>query len=252
MSTSLVERLAYRPAPDGPHARLGVVWFVVAVVACALGAIAVTVLFAGVAAVAAMQAARAWRSGKRRVDPRVCALAAAVAAPFALAGPPMLLVGVAVSIGVALLGGAVTATSPFITLRCSLSPALAAASVALIAATDMGAFVILLVLISAYETGDYLMGSEANGLLEGPVAGMAAVLVCTFTEVVLQLGPFDTRAAWVFGALIAVLAPLGAILGSALAPSAAAAGPGLRRLDAWLVVAPLWCWMLLAHLGRIG
>jgi hypothetical protein len=61
---------------------------------------------------------------------------------------------------------------------------------------------------------------------------------------VFQLGPFDNRAAWVFGAVIAVLAPLGSAAASAIAPTARAAGPALRRLDAWLVVAPVWAWML--------
>ena len=73
----------------------------------------------------------------------------------------------------------------------------------------------------------------------------------TFAESVLRIGPFDFRAAWVFGGLVAALAPLGAPLASALAPSAGEAGPALRRLDAWFVVAPFWCWMLVNHLDLI-
>jgi len=57
---------------------------------------------------------------------------------------------------------------------------------------------------------------------------------------------------WVFGALVAVLAPLGAFVASALAPSAAETGPALRRLDAWIVVTPVWAWLLLVQLGRVG
>lgn len=251
-SVSLVDRLAYRPRPDGPHARLGVVWFVVAAVACAVGTIAVAALFAAVAAVASMQVARAWSSRGRRVNVAVCGIAAAIAAPFATAGSVGLGIGLVASFAVALVGGAVTASNPVVALRCSFLPALAVGSVVLTARTDIGALVVLLVLVSAYEIGDYLMGSEADGVLEGPIAGMAAVMVLTFTEAVLQLGPFETRAAWVFGALVAVLAPLGAIVASALAPSAGEAGTALRRLDAWLVVTPLWSWMLLSHLGRVG
>ena len=204
----IVERLAYRPRPDGPHARLGVVWFVLAVGACVLGYLAVGVLFACVAVLAVLQLVRAWAAHGRR--------------------------------------------GPFTLVRCAFLPATTVASVALLAYADMGAMVILLLLVSAYEIGDYLMGAEANGVLEGPVSGMAAVLVTTFAVSVLQLGPFDMRTVWVFGALVAVLAPFGAVLASAIAPSADEAGTALRRLDAWIVVAPVWAWLLLVHLGRIG
>ena len=118
-----------------------------------------------------------------------------------------------------------------------------------LARSDIAAVAILLVLVSGFEVGDYLVGTGANGVIEGPIAGMAAVLVLTFVEAVFQLGPFDARSAWVFGAMVAVLAPLGAPLASALAPSADAQVPALRRLDAWLVVAPVWCWMLWDYLG---
>ena len=132
-----------------------------------------------------------------------------------------------------------------------LVPALAAGSIVIIGRTDMGALVVLLLLVSAYETGDYLMGAEADSVFEGPLSGMAAVLVVTFAEAVLQLGPFETRAAWVFGALVATLAPLGAPLGSALVPSASVAGPALRRLDAWFLAAPVWALLLVNYLSRI-
>jgi len=135
------------------------------------------------------------------------------------------------------------------TVRTWALPGLAAASVVAIARVDVAALVILLVLVSGYEVGDYLVGTGANGFVEGPIAGMAAVLVLTFAEAVFQLGPFDARAAWVFGGLVAVLAPLGAPLASALAPAATAKVPALRRLDAWLLVAPVWCLLLWDYLS---
>lgn len=207
MST-VIDRLAYRPKPDGPHARLGVVWFVAAAASCAIGYPAVFVLFASVAVVSTLQQLRVWAAKGRR--------------------------------------------GPVTFLRSAILPAVTVVSVTVLAYADMGAMVILLLLVSAYEIGDYLMGAEANGVLEGPVSGMAAVLVVTFAISVLQLGPFDMRVAWVFGALVAVLAPLGAIVASAIAPSAADAGTALRRLDAWIVVTPVWAWLLLVRLGRIG
>jgi hypothetical protein len=148
-----------------------------------------------------------------------------------------------------IIGGVVLRSNVAVGLRSAILPAIAAGSVVLIGRTDMGALVVLLVLVSAYEVGDYLMGSEANSLFEGPLSGIAAVLVVTFAEAVFQFGPFDSRAGWVFGGLVAVLAPLGAPLASALAPSAALAGPALRRLDVWFVVAPLWGLMLGSYLS---
>ena len=249
---SLVRRFAYLPKPDGPHARLGVVWFVLACVACALGTIAVAVLFAVVAAIAAMQTSRAWVEAGRRATPLLAGVAAAVVPLASIVGPIGFGAGVAVAIAIAIVGGVVLRSDVLVGLRAAILPAIAAGSVVLIGRTDMGALVVLLVLISAYETGDYLMGSEAGSVFEGPLSGIAAVLVVTFAEAVFQLGPFETRAGWVFGGLVAVLAPLGAPLASALAPSAASAGPALRRLDAWLVVAPVWGLMLINYLSRIG
>ena len=249
---SLVRRFAYLPKPDGPHARLGVVWFVLACVACALGTIAVAVLFAVVAAIAAMQTSRAWVEAGRRATPLLAGVVAAVVPVTSIVGPIGFGAGVAVAIAIAIVGGVVLRSDLLVGLRAGILPAIAAGSVVLIGRADMGALVVLLVLVSAYETGDYLMGSEAGSVFEGPLSGIAAVLVVTFAEAVFQLGPFETRAGWVFGGLVAVLAPLGAPLASALAPSAESAGPALRRLDAWLVVAPVWGLMLINYLSRIG
>lgn len=249
---TLVGRLAYVPKPDGPHARLGVLWFILACGACAIGTVAVAVLFAALAAVSAMQTSRAWVARGRQVNPVIAGIAAAIVPLLALLGPFAFGVGAAVAVGVLIVGSAWATSDVVIGLRVAVVPALVAGSVVLIGRTDMGALVVLLVLISAYETGDYLMGSEAGSVFEGPLSGIAAVLVLTFAEAVFQLGPFETRAGWVFGALVAVLAPLGPPLASALAPSAQAAGPALRRLDAWIVVAPVWGLMLSNYLGRIG
>jgi hypothetical protein len=237
---SLIRRFAYVPKPDGPHARLGLLWFIVACAACALGTLSVAVLFSAVAAVAAMQTVRAWSGTGRRAAPVLGGVAAAVVPIMAVAGPIGFIAGLVVASALLIIGGVVLRSNVAVGLRSAILPAIAAGSVVLIGRTDMGALVVLLVLVSAYEVGDYLMGSEANSVFEGPLSGIAAVLVVTFAEAVFQFGPFDSRAGWVFGGLVAVLAPLGAPLASALAPSAALAGPALRRLDVWFVVAPLW------------
>ena len=248
---TIVGRLVYLPKPDGPHARLGVLWFIAACAACALGTIAVAVLFSVLAAVAAMQTVRAWVDAGRKSNPVVCGVAAAAVPIAALAGPIGFGAGLIVATTVVVASG-VFRSNVLIGLRSTILPALAAGSVVLTGRTDMGALVVLLILISAYETGDYLMGSEAQSIFEGPLSGIAAVMVVTFAQAVFQIGPFETRAGWVFGALVAVLAPLGALLASVLAPTSESAGPALRRLDVWLVVAPVWCWMLSNYLSRIG
>ncbi len=248
---TVVGRLAYLPKPDGPHARLGVLWFIAACAACALGTIAVSVLFSVLAAVAAMQTVRAFSDVGRKFNPMVSGAAAAVVPIAALAGPIGFGAGLIVATTVVVVSG-VLRSNVLVGLRSTFLPGLAAGSVVLTGRTDMGALVVLLILISAYETGDYLMGSEAESIFEGPLSGIAAVMVVTFAESVFQIGPFETRAGWVFGALVAVLAPLGALVASALAPTSESAGPALRRLDAWLVVAPVWCWMLTNYLSRIG
>ena len=115
--------------------------------------------------------------------------------------------------------------------------------------TDRFALLILLVLVSAYEVGDYLVGTGAGTPVEGPIAGVVAVAALTFTLSVFQLGPFDTQAAWVFGGLAAVLTPLGPMVASTLVPTASSGGPALRRLDSWILVAPAWMWMLWSYLG---
>ena len=244
------------PRVDGPHGRRGLLWFVVAVVACSLGTVPTGLLFGGLAAVAALQTSVAWRQAGHGDDRFVAGGAALAVGLAAIVGAG--LAGLAMIAGVAVsLFSAVVAPDrdePVMaragrTVRTWALPGLAAASVVAIARVDVAALVILLVLVSGYEVGDYLVGTGANGFVEGPIAGMAAVLVLTFAEAVFQLGPFDARAAWVFGGMVAVLAPLGAPLASALAPAATAKVPALRRLDAWLLVAPVWCLLLWDYLS---
>jgi hypothetical protein len=258
-----VERVLGGEQPAGPRGRLGVLWFVVAVAASALGLWAVAALFAGVAGVAALQTVAAWRRARR---PQVQFVAGSTAALLPLAAA----FGIALVGAVALLGvvaavvASVVARAAMprgrparpgvlvlagITLRCGFFPGVGAAAAVLVARTDMTAFVVLLVLVSGYEVGDYLVGTGAGSRVEGPLAGMVAVMVLTFALSVFQFGPFDSLGAWVFGGLVAVAAPLGGILGAMLVPTAAVVGPGLRRLDAWLVVSPLWAWLLWGYVG---
>ena len=105
---------------------------------------------------------------------------------------------------------------------------------------DQGSAIALLLLVSAYETGDYLVGSGARNPFEGPLAGIAAVTVVTFVVSTFGIAAFDVGQAWLFGALVAVLAPLGQLFASAVLPAAAAPASCLRRLDSLLLAGPVW------------
>ena len=253
---TLLGRLAYVPKADGPHVRLGILWFVGAVVACVIGPVAVAFLFASLAAVSAIQTSRGWMRRGREVDWLVAAIGSAAVVLAAQLGTALAGLAVLAMVAASLIAAVIAPARrdeviarAGRTLRSGAVTAVAAASVVILARTDMGALVVLLVLVSVYEVGDYLVGTGSNLPIEGPVAGIASVLVLTFTEAVFQLGPFDAQAAWVFGGMVAVGAPLGSVVGSALAPGADAAGPALRRLDAWLITAPAWCWMLWGYLN---
>jgi CDP-diglyceride synthetase len=106
---------------------------------------------------------------------------------------------------------------------------------------DQGSAIALLLLVSAYETGDYIVGSGARNPYEGPVAGIAAITVITFIISTLRISVFEFTQAWIYGGAVALLAPLGQLFASALLPAAGAPASGLRRLDSLLFAAPLWC-----------
>jgi len=255
-----VERVIAGEQVDGHRGRWGVVWFVVAVAACVVGPVGVALLFAALAGVAALQTAAAWRRARRQPVQLVAGVGAVVLTLSALLGIAMVglvaLLYVAAAVVVAVLragAGRLGPGSPVaaagLAVRCGFFLGVTAASVVLIARTDKVALLILLVLVSGYEVGNYLVGTGASTPVEGPVAGIVAVGALTFGLSVFQLGPFESRAAWVFGGLAAVLTPLGVILASTFVPTAAAAGPALRRLDSWVLVGPVWAWVLWGYLG---
>lgn len=261
-SGSWVERVMAGEPVSRRRGRLGVLWFLLAVVAAALGLFAVALLFAVVAGVAGLQTSAAWQRVRKRPVQLVAgagafAIVLAGALGTALVGLLAILFVVAAVVAAALdpaRQGARSRRPPGVVavaglaVRCGYFTALGAAGAVAVARIDGTAFVVLLVLVSAYEAGDYLVGTGAGTPVEGPLAGIAAVAVLTFALSVFQLGPFDTRAAWVFGGLVAVLAPLGSIIASTLVPTAAAGGPALRRLDSWILVGPVWAWMLWGYL----
>jgi hypothetical protein len=49
--------------------------------------------------------------------------------------------------------------------------------------------------------------------------------------------------------MVAVFAPLGQVVASLALPTAATWVPALRRLDSYILTAPLWAWTLWSYLS---
>ncbi len=231
---------------DGPRVRLGVLWFLGAMVAFALGLIGVVVYFSLAFAAAASHALRTWRARGLDVDPRVALVATALVVAAAGISPQAMGIGI-ILLAVAALaisgaGGAGTSLGRAgITLQTTLPTALAGGCVVLLADREVWSAISLVLLASAYETGDFLIGSGSANAVEGPVAGSVAVLVTALVVAGLGFPPFDGVAqALAFCVAVAPLAFGGQILASAMLPHSRAFAPALRRVDSLLLAAPLW------------
>lgn len=233
---------------NGPHVRLGVVWFVVAVTALGVGPLPTAIVYGGAAAIAAAQTARRWRKRKHRPDEIIAAAMAGLMGAGACFGAGGAGLGVLTGVLLAYMRatGDLKSPNPKLedagwTIQCALPPGIVAMSMVLLARLDQGSALALLLLVSAYETGDYLVGSGARNPYEGPVAGAAAIVVITFLVSTLPISTLDFGEAWLFGGFVVLLAPAGQLLASALLPSARSSASALRRLDSLLLAAPVWC-----------
>jgi hypothetical protein len=234
---------------DGPRVRLGIGWFILAAAAIAIGPLPTGLVYGGAAGIAAAQTVRCWRKRRNRPNEAIAAGLAALmglGACFGAGGA-----GLVILVGVALACMAATgdATSPHPavvdagwTLQCALPPGIVALSMVLLARLDQGSAFALLLLASAYETGDYLVGSGARNPYEGPAAGASAIVVITFILSTLPISTLDFGEAWLFGGLMVLLAPAGQLVASALLPTAKSPASSLRRLDSLLLAAPVWCY----------
>ena len=228
---------------EGPRVRLGIAWFVLAVAGLGLGPFGVAAVYGVAAGIAGAQAARAWRRSRRGDRPNeVVAAAAAVALPVAatistgfLGAAVLAVVGVCVATG-----GPRHGTR---TLQCALWPGAAAAAVVVSDRFEPWSAAALVLVVSAYEIGDYVVGSGAKNALEGPVAGAAAVLVVQFAVTAVGLPPFELPEGLWFAVAAAVLCPLGQLTASLVLPSARAPASALRRLDSLLLLGPAWAWL---------
>ncbi|MCU1353126.1 MAG: hypothetical protein JWM05_2335 [Acidimicrobiales bacterium] len=244
---------------DGPKVRLGVGWAVL--MAASLAArpvrpIGTAGLFAVVAAWAGLQIVDAWRD-RQPGGHRWIAAVGAGALPLAAVVSTRAVGGVVlVFVAAALVAAAFDPARPGLfaaagqTVFAGLFVGLAAASIVLTMRYELGAVITLLVLVGVYEASDFIVGTGASHPFEGPLAGFIAMAVVTFIVVLAAAPPFRGGDVWPYAAMAALLCPVGQMVGSALLPAADAPAPALRRLDSFLVLAPLWAWLIGLYLTR--
>ena len=151
---------------EGPRVRLGLLWLVALIVSMVLGGWALGVLMALVAGAAGSQSAAAWRRVGRRPHQIVAGLTGLLM-PLAAALGTATLGAVAVVAVVAALVGATTdrrrhssvLADAGLTLRCGFVVGLACASLVIIHRLEIGAAVCLVLLMCAYDVGDFLVGT---------------------------------------------------------------------------------------------
>ena len=251
-------RFAVDPDTAGPRVRLGVLWFILALAAGTAGRWwaaafwALTAARAGLGIVGAWHPHRVVLTGTNRREPgpvngsRLPELVAALLAgsvPLAAgystgaAGAALIIAGVLALVLSSLLRGPRGWNALAIGV---VLPAVAAAAVVLVVRSGLWAGLFLVMAVSLYDAGSFLAGAESTSRVEGPIAGMVGTLAVTFTMAAFQAPPFDVTSAWITGAVVAVTCPIGQWIATACLPSPSSRSPGLRRLDAYLVAAPLF------------
>lgn len=247
----LAERLI-EPVPGGFFLGVrSVLWLALQLTAAIAGKLAVGGLFIVVGGLSAAQTARTWRAAGLRAHQGVAGWGAAVvvaASLWDLAWAGGALIGVvAAAVGLAVVrsgpGGVVVSAGS--TVRSAVGPAAVGVAMVQLASVSWSLVVMLVVLAAGYDLACNVWSSDGAGPLVGRVMGVATVVVLTLgataVHTVLRVDPFATTAGVVvFGAMAAVLLPLGPMVASVILPAPDASAPALRRLDALLVAAPVW------------
>ena len=241
---------------DGPKVRLGVLWFAATSIACLVSRPLLAVLLAVAAACAADQVVRIHEQAITTslrdvlVDlPRLITVLGAASMPLAAAvGSDTLLAAIAATtvVSFAVIGG-----RGVLPVFASLQLGVAAASPLLLHRLGTAAALFLLLLVAAYDAGDFLVGTGAGTTWEGPAAGVAAVAVVGFATTVLTPRPLLEEGAAALALVVALLAPLGPPLASMLVGNGATPARYVRRLDSLLIAGPVAAYLLAALLPRI-
>ena len=232
---------------DGPRVRLGLAWFAGAMVATVVSPFALAGVLAVAAAFAARQLVRAWGSVSWQVD--VATGIGAVPVLAALVGTRAIVATVVLALVVAV-GASFAPDGPRLPgrggrlaaagiLAMAVVPAVGAACAVLVRDESVIAALVLVLVASAYEVGDYIVGSGASNPVEGPLAGVTTATLVSLPLALVLVEPYNVAGVGLL-AFTAAACPLGQLLGSAVLPGAGAHAPALRRIDTLLVLAPLW------------
>lgn len=245
--SALAQRYAVVYDTSGPKVTLGVLWFLLVIAALTQGWAPTALVFGVAAGWAALETAQRQAEVGAGAEPRVAGVAGAVVATAAAAGAAALggaiLLAVIAAVVAAVLGREAkeeVMTSAAATVAAAVPWGLAAGCVVLARDLEIGAAVVLVLFVSAYELGDYLIGSGASNSVEGPVVGVVTIAVTAMAVAALRVPPFDGAAVFTFAGLAAVACPAGQLAASALLPAADAHAPAARRLDSLLLLAPFW------------
>jgi len=243
-------RLAVPYYTDGPKITFGVLWFAAVAAAALSSTWGLAVVAAGVAGLAGLQAGAAWfpQFGPTKWW---TAGAAFVVGISGVIGPLGLVAGAGMGMVLLL---AYIALNPVharstgelldVLVRSSLPVGIAAGSLTALRDVAPGGVLLLIALVSAYEVGDFLIGSGSSNAVEGPVSGLVALGAVAFVFWIVPPRPFTTTSVLLFAALAGVCCPLGQIVAAGLLPRGSAWAPALRRLDSYLLAAPLWLVLL--------
>lgn len=243
-------RFAVPYRTDGPKLTFGVLWFVMIVGAIVYSPIFVAALVSGVAGLAGLQIGYAWFP--RHNATRLWAAAGAFVSGLLGAMGPIGVIAAAVAGLVISFAYAVanpsrsqsTMALAEVAMRAIVPAGVAAASLAALANIGVGAALALVGLVSAYEVGDFLVGSGSMNAVEGPLSGLVSLAAVVFILWVVTPDPFTSSSIVLFGVLTGVGCVVGQIFASAILPRGGAWAPALRRLDSYLVVAPIWVLLL--------
>jgi hypothetical protein len=234
---------------DGPRVRLGVLWFLVAFPAVVASPATTGLLYGAAAGMAARQIVQAWRSTPQwQAD--VAAGLAGVTVLSAVGGSSTLVLVLVVAVIAALIAGFNGSTAGLrgssahmaaagVMVAAIVPVSIAGAAMVLVRAESATAAGIVILFASAYEVGDFLVGSGGSTPIEGPLAGGAALIVTGFPMALLLVEPFDVLGVAMLG-VAALCCPVGQWIASAVLPKPDALAPALRRIDTLLLLAPVW------------
>ena len=248
--SSTAGRILWTPTATPLQIPAGAAWIAALVLTMWLGTWPLAFVVAAAAAWAAFDLGSRWADEVDGADAPLAALIAGLApiaaALHTAALGALILAGVAVT----LLGASVQRRADSLmpqvgaTMQSWLPVALATSSVVLAYRYEPGAAVWLIALAAIHDAGHYLVGADAPQPWEGPIAAAFGVAVMSFALVTIGVPPLDLAAGLRFGAVAMVILPAGVVVASLLLPDGRLAAPGLRRIDSWLVFAPLWAWAM--------